>query len=328
DMAAMGPRFGASATPSLADLVVAASRQVEQAREPGTTVHAAWAGDDAEPRLGALGGGSDHVGFYGHLGVPSISLGGGGSPGVSYHTNYEDLAWYRAVVGEDYEPARMLTDMVVTVAARLAEADLVPLAPAAYGEEAARRLGALAERWETRAAAVPEAGAAGTTLHSLAARAAEVAALAARARRRAEAAVAAGSLPPAALAEAHRALIAADRAWVDPAGLPGRPWYRNLFAAPDATSGYAAWVLPELVEAAEAGDAAALATAVARTRAALDRLAAAAAALEAAAAPSAGRAAAPQVRRQPSSMPERVAQPSSAARAAANAVEPAKGGDD
>ncbi|HEX6203665.1 MAG TPA: M28 family peptidase, partial [Thermoanaerobaculia bacterium] len=51
DMAAMGPRFGASATPSLADLVVAASRQVEQAREPGTTVHAAWTGEDGEPRL-------------------------------------------------------------------------------------------------------------------------------------------------------------------------------------------------------------------------------------------------------------------------------------
>jgi N-acetylated-alpha-linked acidic dipeptidase len=374
DMAAMGPRFGASATPSLADLVVAASREVEQAGEPGVSVHDAWAAaSDGEPRLGALGGGSDHVGFYGHLGVPSISLGGGGSPGVSYHTNYENLAWYRQVVGDDYEPARMLAEVVVTLTARLAEADLVPLAPAGYGEEAARRLAALAGQWEGRAAGEPaavpagvEAGALGpgpgggrpaaqdgaaaagrsaadvdsdevaadsnvdasaadagaaashagavasdetvdagsadpaALLRALAVRADEVAAAAVRARRRADAAVAAGTLAPAALADAHRALLAADRAWVDPDGLPGRPWYRNLFAAPDADSGYAAWVLPELVAAVEGGDRAALGLAARRIGAALDRLAAAAAALEASADPSA---------------------------AAATAVEPTRGGE-
>lgn len=384
DMAAMGPRFGASATPSLADLVVAASREVEQAGEPGVSVYDAWAAASDEPRLGALGGGSDHVGFYGHLGVPSISLGGGGSPGVSYHTNYENLAWYRQVVGDDYEPARMLTEVVVTLAARLAEADLVPLAPAGYGEEAARRLAALAERWETRAAAAPEVMAAGTgagalgpgpdggqpttasdrpaprradagakagevapadseagvpagrgsvadpaaMLHALAARADEVAAVAARARRRADAAVDAGDVAPASLAAAHRALIAADRAWLDPDGLPGRPWYRNLFAAPDAHSGYAAWVLPELVEAVEAGDAAALALAADRTRAALDRLAAVAAALDAAVSSPAGRAAVPpEDRREPSAARQRAAEPSAAARSAATAVEPIRGGE-
>ena len=38
------------------------------------------------------GGGSDHVSFYCHVGVPSCSLGAGGSRGVSYHTAYETLA--------------------------------------------------------------------------------------------------------------------------------------------------------------------------------------------------------------------------------------------
>ena len=41
----------------------------------------------------------------------------------------------------------------------------------------------------------------------------------------------------------------AERAWLDPEGLPDRPWFRNLFAATDEFSGYAAWVLPG-VEAA------------------------------------------------------------------------------
>ncbi|HUO87440.1 MAG TPA: M28 family peptidase [Thermoanaerobaculia bacterium] len=275
DMAAMGPRFRASATPSLAGLVVAASREVEQAGRPGVGVYEAWADGD-ELRVGALGGGSDHVGFYGHLGVPSISLGGGGSPGVSYHTNYENLAWYRQVVGDDYEPARMLTDVVVTVLSRLAAADLVPLAPGAYGAEAARRLEELAERWREES----EEPAPVAALAALSDRAGAVAERADRARRRAEAALAAGRLDAAALAAAHRQLVAADRAWVDRDGLAGRPWYRNLFAAPDADSGYSSWVLPGLVAAVESGDATAVESAAERYGAALDRLGAAVSALE------------------------------------------------
>ena len=37
-------------------------------------------------------------------------------------------------------------------------------------------------------------------------------------------------------------------------GLPGRPWYRNLYAASDEDSGYAAWMLPGLRHAVEHGD--------------------------------------------------------------------------
>ena len=43
--------------------------------------------------LGNLDGGSDHVGFYTHAGVPSGSL-SSGNPGGVYHTNYDNFAWY------------------------------------------------------------------------------------------------------------------------------------------------------------------------------------------------------------------------------------------
>ncbi|HEX2164128.1 MAG TPA: transferrin receptor-like dimerization domain-containing protein, partial [Thermoanaerobaculia bacterium] len=121
--------------------------------------------------------------------------------------------------------------------------------------------------------------------------------------------LAAGRLAPADLAAAHRALVAADRAWVDPGGLAGRPWYRNLFAAPDADSGYAAWVLPDLVAAVEARDGAALTAAAERVRSALFRLEDAARALAEAAG------AAPAAARDAS----RSAEPA--------AVEPARGGE-
>lgn len=39
---------------------------------------------------------------------------------------------------------------------------------------------------------------------------------------------------------------ALQQCWLDPAGLPGRPWFRNVFASSDRDSGYGAWVLPGL----------------------------------------------------------------------------------
>ena len=41
-------------------------------------------------------------------------------------------------------------------------------------------------------------------------------------------------------------LLALDRTWLDETGLQNRPWYGNLYAAPDEDSGYASWMLPAL----------------------------------------------------------------------------------
>ena len=67
----------------------------------------------------------------------------------------------------------------------------------------------------------------------------------------------------------NRALMAAERALTDRAGIPGRPWYRHLIYAPKPT--YAPEVLPGIAEAIDAGDRARLTDQVARLAAALDR---------------------------------------------------------
>jgi N-acetylated-alpha-linked acidic dipeptidase len=69
-----------------------------------------------------------------------------------------------------------------------------------------------------------------------------------------------------------RTLIGTERAFLDPAGIPNRPWYRHLIYAPKAT--YAPEVLPGVAEALEAGNRAMLNREVARLAAALDRAAA------------------------------------------------------
>ena len=70
-----------------------------------------------------------------------------------------------------------------------------------------------------------------------------------------------------------------ERAWLSEPGLPGRPWYQNLYTAPDESSGYAAWPLPGLQKAAAASDAAVAKEQVARLDAVLQRRAGCLAAL-------------------------------------------------
>jgi N-acetylated-alpha-linked acidic dipeptidase len=270
DMASMGTELRGSASPTLETVLAEATRGVPKARDPETTVFADWTErsgrrDETElPAMGSLGGGSDHVGFYAHLGIPSAGLSAHGSPGVSYHTAYEDLAWYRQVVGDDYEPAVMVTRVTTRLLGRLANADLLPLDPALYGPETLRHLENL-----DKVAAEREVEVDLTPLKEGARRYGE---RSAAVRDKTLAALAAGRLDGDALAEANRILLHLERRWLDPAGLPGRPWFRNLFGAPDADAGYSAWMLPALRQAIETGDAAGAAQWVGSYQEVFDRL--------------------------------------------------------
>jgi N-acetylated-alpha-linked acidic dipeptidase len=253
DMASMGVDFGSGASPSLRRGIVESARMVPQARTPGRSALETWiarAPDDVfadRPRFGDLGGGSDHVAFLCHAGVPSMSLSGGGAVGTAYHSIYDTLAWYRKVVGDDYEPALMVSRAAATVAARLAFAPLLPLDPSDYGPETRRLLIALSTRGR-------ELGVfASTPARDIAPELARVegAALefnhhARRVMDRVRAAVGRADLAPERLEAINDRLILADRCWLIPDGIPDRPWFRNLYAAPDRDSGYAPWMLPYL----------------------------------------------------------------------------------
>lgn len=269
DMAAMGPNFGASAFPSLRPVIEFAAARVPAARKPDHTILEAWAPqrDDGSrsPRFGDLGGGSDHVGFLCHLGIPSAGIGAGGSAGMSYHSNYETLQWYRQVVGDDYEPALMLSRFVAVMAARLADAPILPLDQRAVAADFETKINFLEERATQLGVTFAAASlSAELTAYRDAARG-----LADQLSRMSTAAT------PAARAlhrDINTHLRALDRAWLHEDGLPGRPWWRNLYAASDPHSGYAAWVLPLLREAIEARDEAMIQSATDTYRAVLINL--------------------------------------------------------
>jgi N-acetylated-alpha-linked acidic dipeptidase len=90
--------------------------------------------------------------------------------------------------------------------------------------------------------------------------------------------LASGRPTPDVAARVNRGILEVERNWLDPEGLPGRPWFRHTLYAARFT--YAHLELPGLTEAAEDGDwdraarqAAVLGRAVARNAALVDELA-------------------------------------------------------
>ena len=252
DAAALGPDFTASASPSLKDLIAEVAGGVPQPGSAGQSVLAAWTGREVDPQrpgrppMGDLGGGSDHVAFLCHVGVASAGFSARGSKGTAYHSAYDDLAWYRKVVGDDYASARLVTQVTALAAARLANADVLPLDPAAYGADTRRSAEALAER-AVRAGQAADLG-------RLEAAALRFEGKARVAREGWLADLEAGRLDPDSLARINARLLRADRLWARPAGLPGRPWYKSTFVAPDDDTGYDSWLLPLLRAPLERGD--------------------------------------------------------------------------
>lgn len=262
DAATFGVRFSASASPSLKPLIAEVASAVytgPDSVQPTAPGEPPTAGADEAPppivtaRVGNMGGGSDHVGFLCHVGVPSAGIGASGARGNAYHSVYDDLMWYRKVVGDDYEPAVLLTRVANLLLARLANADLLPLDPAEPAMELTLHLDTAAARARQLGMTLDI-----TDLRTAAAAVEERGRLVAERLVRG---VEGGGVPPDRLETINRALMAMARCWIDPQGLPGRPWYRNIYAAPDEDSGYAPWMVPALRRAVERRDEAAAAQA-------------------------------------------------------------------
>lgn len=248
DAAASGLRLGVSASPSLTSLIHGAAAAVPQ---PGTapviSALDAWRGEAADlPEPGFLGGGSDHVSFLALCSIPAASISARGAPGTAYHSLYDDLTWYRRVVGEDYESARLIARITAVAVDRASTAPILPIdlgKPARALSRAAREL----------LEAEPELfGPAG--LEAVIGRAEGQAVAAEELTGRLRAAARSGALDDARCRLADELLRGLERAWLSESGLPGRPWYRNLYTAPDESSGYAAWPLPGLQKAAADAD--------------------------------------------------------------------------
>ncbi len=266
DSSASGPNLTAAAVPSLNRFVTEAAAAV---RDPATKVPltAAWTSRSMKERgslpTGAgtdlvnnrLGSGSDYTVFLNFIGVPIVDMAFDGPYGV-YHSIYDNHQWVSRVGDPGFRYHAAMTRLWAVMSARLANADLLPLDYRPY----AARVGEFLKEIEH------EAGRTFAEARSASDRFTRAAGLAAT-----RAASALERNDGAALAAINRALMQAERGFLDMQGIPDRPWYRHQIYAPKYT--YAPEVLPGLAEAVRARNTARVAQQEQRLAAALDRAA-------------------------------------------------------
>jgi len=265
DVAVSGPKFSASAVPSLKQFLRDVAKAVPSPK--GGTVYDAWQkadqpgallaqspaeaiGDTRRPTtagmkgdipVGDLGSGSDYSAFQQHLGVPSTDISSTGPYGV-YHSVFDNFAWFKKFGDPDFVYEQQMARVFGLEALRMADADVLPYDYEEYGKEIGAYLDAAEKRAENKFGN-----------HAL-----DFGPVNAAAKRFQDAGAKILSReknPRSDPARLNQALRAAERALLVKDGLPHRPWFRHAIYAPGEYTGYAAVVIPGVNEALDKGDA-------------------------------------------------------------------------
>ncbi len=230
-------------------------------------------GNEGEYHIEPLGSGSDYTVFQHHLGIPSLNIGfGGEGRGGVYHSNYDSYDHFVRFVDPDFQYVMATAQLGGRMMLRMANADWLPY----RADTTARAIRGwtgevvkLADDMRTRTSRRNELIRSGA--HKLAADprmpyvAPEVedevpflnfAPLQNAAGRVDRAAAAVGKVDPAKLDAAKRnafedSLRIAEQKFLNPGGLPRRPWFQHVLHAPGFYTGYGVKTLPGIREAIE-----------------------------------------------------------------------------
>jgi N-acetylated-alpha-linked acidic dipeptidase len=280
DSSAAGRNFTVSAVPCLSRVVVDALRDVPDPatgkpvyecwkagpKERGTIVTAGGSG-----RINPIGSGSDHTVFLNHICAPALDMSFAGDYGV-YHSMYDDFYWMSHFGDPGMRYTRALAMIWARITVDLASSRIIPLDYENYAAELkgyldewakqfdpskqrSAKLSGLVEEMRRAAEAVGPALFGGRGASRMAAEKDEGAA--------------ARVLPPEKRREIDGLLIDVERCFAFESGIPDRNWFRHLVFGTRST--YAALLLPELTEAAEAGNADGVAAALAHLEEAVTR---------------------------------------------------------
>ncbi len=246
DSPVSGPNFYASSTPELKLLIRSAAAAVESP-DGGGSVLERWAGraaGDAQgsrPRVGDLGGGSDHVPFVQMLGIPGAGFGFGGRGGV-YHSAYDAADWMERFGDPGYGRHAAAASMLAILAARLANAELLPYDFPGLAADLEKRVGEVIGEVR-RSVEEQEVPALEGALEAVRAKVFRLGEEAGRFDSAATSALE-ESIDAGALEEANHHIRSAARAFISDRELPGRPRLRQILYATDPDNGYATLALP------------------------------------------------------------------------------------
>jgi N-acetylated-alpha-linked acidic dipeptidase len=234
DAAVSGRNFGASSSPTLKKVLMESAKAVAFP-DSSKTFYEVWAGAKEEPSIGNLGGGSDHIAFYMHVGIPSLN--GGASGPTLYHTNYDDLYFYEKFADPSWKMGGAMEQLIGILSLRLANADFIPYQIGRYAQDLEGHF-ANAEKgvksynqnfggFEKATQAIAEMKKSADALDQK---------LADR--------LASGNLDSRLISSVNKDLLTLEKSFIDPKGMYFGAWYRSLYASTDPFSGYASWILP------------------------------------------------------------------------------------
>ena len=237
DGAVSGKGFGASSAPTLKKLLVEASKDVKY---PYTdqTLYEFWnRNNQDEPPIGNLGGGSDHIAFYMHVGVPSMS-GGAGGPNV-YHSNYDSFRFYERFVDPEFQMGSMVEHIAGLMALRMANGDLIPYNLNRYASDLKMHISNAESKINLYNKDFDGFNITSKAIQSLEQTSEKL-------TQKIKSYLAEGDFSKKDLSNLNQQLIGLEKSFISDKGMYFGSWYRSLYASSDPFSGYAAWILPGL----------------------------------------------------------------------------------
>ncbi|WP_349353002.1 M28 family peptidase [Flagellimonas sp. MMG031] len=231
-----GKNFGASSSPTLKNLVSEMAKKVDYPYSE-KSLYDQWRGDKEEPTIGNLGGGSDHIGFYMHVGVPSLS-GGAGGPTL-YHTNYDSFHFYETFVDPEFKMGGTIEQWTGLMTLRMANAELIPYDVERYAVDLKGHFAKAVEKikgFHAEFEGFDQVDQSITTLEKNTQLLDEALANA----------LSSGALSKKEIKDINKQLIALEKSFIDEKGMYYGSWFKSLYASTDPFSGYASWILPGL----------------------------------------------------------------------------------
>lgn len=275
----MKGRFDPGGVPSLAAFVADVAKDVP---DGPSTVYDGWRASELArmapatrptdaaafvPDLKPLGSGADFVPFQDHLGVPTMAIefiGDNGYGYGTYHTNYDSRAYVESVADPGFQQGVLMSQVLGTMALRMAQADVLPFRFAHYGQKLSVAVDA-AQGW------AKEVGMA-VDMTALRTRAEAVRVASAALEGAIDERLASRPLDQPRLAQLNDRLARMEQRLADDDGPPDTKWYRHVFYGWNIYSLYDGQPFPGLAEALRVKDRTRVTQELGRIERALDRM--------------------------------------------------------
>ena len=237
DGAVSGKNFGAAAAPTLKKLLIETSKDV-QYPYTNQSLYEFWnKSNQTEPPIGNLGGGSDHIAFYMHVGVPSMS-GGAGGPNV-YHSNYDSFRFYEKFVDPEFQMGPMVEHMAGLMALRMANAEIIPYNLNRYAQDLKIHFTNAESKINTYDKEFDGFKLTADAIKSLEKVSNEL-------TLNIKSYLENDDFSKKELKNLNKQLIDLEKSFISEKGMYFGSWFKSIYAASDPFSGYAAWILPGL----------------------------------------------------------------------------------